>query len=904
MDLHFLLMIIVMLTFPLSSSVISLVNDSFPEPFSWSPSSTFQTIPIFSGKDQTLDLIFSSSPLLRQRKVTKQRQMKVYSQNVDLTSMAIAVHNRRRDLGLMLKRHVKLSSEFSFSPNSDYEFHFNHLHQTFHECEIYCFDHSSYILDDMARLLDILYLYPKFTGNIWINSTQTESLVDDYGAKYRLSIFDQQKLVNIFPSSDFNNKTTTCYYLQDFNLTSCSDRHNLGTETKYFEFRAGTHLYYNRHVFDLKVQLFIPPEPENRNVSLYQWYKDNVNFKIFLPRASHLKSHKNEKAQCLCMRLQNVSYIENERANVQLSETFLAYDDLKLGIERPRVRGESQDFLSTDQFILSDLENEKYRADVDQYLNEGVVFPLFINSSDWFQGNKTNNSNITLTTGTSRHRVVPQTAQVVSAAAIGLLKIASIGLPFVLDQAAPIWAKLAREHSGFFVKPDLSPDHRIDPGHFQDYLDRVFKENSVRFRILTDRIKVYSDEKYFKPQQPLNKIELAQFEHEASSLERFQERLYSEIPNLLISRLLSQVHHKIDDESDIFVEILPAKSFFSYRIYYLELLDFTSVTNYNFYILPHAQRQNTWEYFFVQNMSLHFNDNFLLSSQHSKEFLCQKAVMGSQITKQKEVCSIVNRNPPLVEIALEFLSGYTLFARGSGVIHYSCVGHPASMLIVKNQCTLYMVHSSCSLHAVFENSLQFDFPARSQTFGDFQVFPILKYQIPVYATRRETVNLFMISILTILIVFVILLSLLSLTCWYYKRKLGIRIARQIDTAAPLEIQFVNQPQPVQRRLSLPPSTHLDQNTSEINKHILPTMGGPLAESILESAFKSNILRNSESNFYNQTFPHMNGSSSTSSTVTFDSGLIRSPRRRPSHLCLTPKCTRGCQMNSCPIISDV
>ena len=391
---------------------------------------------------------------------------------------------------------------------------------------------------------------------------------------------------------------------------------------------------------------------------------------------------------------------------------------------------------------------------------------------------------------------------------------------------------------------------------------------------------------------------------------RFQERLYSEIPNLLISRLLAEVQHKIDENSDIFVEILPAKSFVSYRIYYLELLDLTSVTTYNFYVLPYAQRSNSWEYFFVQNMSLHFNENFLLSSQHSKEFLCQKAVMGTQISKQKDMCSVVTRNPPLVEIAIEFLTGYTLFARGSGVIHYSCVGHPASMLVVKDLCTLYMVHASCSLHAVFENSLQFDFPAKSQVPGDFQVFPLLKYKIPVFATRRETVNLFMISILTVLAVFIVLFTALGLTCWYYKRKLGIRIASHIDPGttdqvAPLEIQFVNQQESTQRRLSLP-SGQLDRS----RQHILPEMGGPMAESMLETAFIANNLRShkqplSEELFYSQTFPHMYNSSDSSTTITFDSGVAKSPgTRRPSHLCLTPQCTRGCRIAQYPCVVEV
>ena len=893
------------------NSLASVTNTSFPEPLLWSSTTIFQTIPVFSTKDHALDLIFSSSPLLRQRHVTKQRQMKVYSQNVDLTNVAIAVHNRKRDLGLMLKRHVKLSSEFLSSPNSDYEFHFNPLQQTYHECEIYCSDHLSQVFDDMSRLYDILYLYTNFSGHIWINSTQTETLVDSYGASYTLSVLDNKKSVNIFPFSEFNNQTTTCHYLKDFTLQSCVDRTNLGAETKYFEFRAGNELFYNRHLFDFKVQLSIPimPETRNENVTLLQWYRDNVNFQIFIPRASHLKSYSTEKAQCICLRPQNVSYIENERANVKLSETFLAYDALSLGIERPRVRGESHNFLSTVPYILSDLQNEKYRSDVDQYLNEGVVFPLFINSTDWVQGKKANDSELGLHTSPSHQNLGPKTASLAAAAAAGLLKIASIGLPFVLDQAKPIWAKLSREHSGFFIKPDLSSDSHIDPGHFQEYLDRAFKENSIRFRILTDRIKVYSDEKYFKPQQPINKIELAQFEHEVASLDRFQQRLYSEIPNLLISRLLAEVKHKIDEDSDIFVEILPARSFVSYRIYYLELLEFTSVTTYNFYVLPHAQRQNSWEYFFVQNMSLHFNDNFLLSSQHSKEFLCQKAVMGTQITTQKDMCSIVTRNPPLVEIAIEFLSGYTLFVRGSGVIHFSCVGHPASMLVVRDQCTLYMVHASCSLHAVFENSLQFDFPAKSKTPGDFQVFPLLRYKIPIFATRRETVNLFMISVLTVLIIFILLLSFLGVTCWYYKRKLGIRIARHIDTPAPLEIQFVNQLEPTQRRLSLTSSHQIERNAQNVNQQTLPSMGGPVAEAILETAFKSNILRNqnqtfSEVNFYNQTFPHMNDSSG-SSTITFDSGLVASPRRRPSHLCLTPQCTRDCKVVApCPFVSEV
>ena len=889
----------------LVSSNVTWQNTTFPEPLQWSNTLPFQTFPIVSDASNSLDLIFSSAPLLRHRKVTKQRQLKVFSQNIDLTSVALKVHNRRRDISLLLENHVRLASVFIPAYRSKQEYLLESRPMSYHDCSTFCADFSSVIFHNMDMLIDILTLFSDFHGHFWIKSFQTEQLVDNYGGIYSLAINNGKNKTEIFPFSQYNNQSTQCFFLQNFELQPCVGKGNLGSETSYFEMRAEKHLYYNQHPFSLKAQLVIPLAPKHRNGSLYTWYTENIYFQTFIPRSSHLKSHHKELAQCMCVRPQNVTLIQQEKANTQLSQAFLSFEELSFGIERPRVRGHSHEHLSTVPHILADMPNEKFRPEVDHYLNENIIFPLFVNSTDWQVASNTSNGTNLFETLPLHRSASPRTSPVTAAAAMGLLKIASIGVPFLIDQVGPVWAKLSERHSGYFVKPDLSRDKMIDSKHFQSYLDETFKDNAVKFQVLNDRIKVFSHTKYFKPDQVLNQAQVISFQHEAQALSALQSQLFAELPNLLISRLVTEVSHKIDPNSEIYVEILKAKSFISYRFYYLELVESSSVTTFQFYVFPHIQRKNSWQYYYVQNVSINMADSFHLSSQRAKEFLCQKAVLGTEISSLEEVCSTVTRVPPLLEKAIIIQNGYTLFVRGNGVLHYSCVGKPASMFVMKDEFILFLVNDACSVHAVFQNSIQFHLPSTSHKPGDFEVFPLLQYSISVYATREEKVDFFLWFIGIIFVILLCFILILVCACLYYKKRLGLRIARANTENHPIELQFVDRfaSTPEQALPFSPPPGHVESKLAP--NQVLPSEGGPIAENVFQKVFKANLCRSpqivdSEVTFYRQTFPYMHRSNSTSrssSTVTYDSGLVLTPRQKPDHLCLTPRCKRQCDLRS-------
>ena len=126
----------------LVSSNVTWQNTTFPEPLQWSNTLPFQTFPIVSDASNSLDLIFSSAPLLRHRKVTKQRQLKVFSQNIDLTSVALKVHNRRRDISLLLENHVRLASVFIPAYRSKQEYLLESRPMSYHDCSTFCADFS------------------------------------------------------------------------------------------------------------------------------------------------------------------------------------------------------------------------------------------------------------------------------------------------------------------------------------------------------------------------------------------------------------------------------------------------------------------------------------------------------------------------------------------------------------------------------------------------------------------------------------------------------------------------------------------------------------------------------------------------------------------------------------------
>ena len=318
--------------------------------------------------------------------------------------------------------------------------------------------------------------------------------------------------------------------------------------------------------------------------------------------------------------------------------------------------------------------------------------------------------------------------------------------------------------------------------------------------------------------------------------------------------------------------------------------------------------------FFLQisNISVNMKKDLYLSSKRSQQFTCQKAVLGNKAFPLFEHCTIKPRVVNLIETALRFDDSYSLMIEGPGVLHYSCNGQPASMIALEKQITLFLVHNSCNLHGVFENSVQYHFPATTQIGGNFTVFPLLKYVLPNLATRAEKIDLILWSLGVTVIIIACLLLILALGCLYAKRRLGMRIRRNTDRNLELQLRCDSLSPTNSHRSSSIAMPGMDL-TLERNSTPIFNTGRKVTErknlkssdlykeslqqgidfqlnEIPKDTLYNQMWRSKEQEFLNDTFPNFQQEiqSKRMSLRTTDSGI--------SHTCKSPECLQCLKMD--------
>ena len=854
--------------------VVMVVVAQPPQPLNWTPGMTPQIHNMFRTLEgQSLDIILTSAPVLRLKAIEHEIQLKCFEQVVDLTQPGRIAHNLRREVRSLRQSDIRLKSDFVRLSTSDIEFFLGQQQVSYLDCNTLCITKNSKVVEDLGQMSQWLQLFEEEKlKKFWVNSIQNQSISEEsyYSASYSLKVLLNGTQVRVFPKSDFNEEETDCFTFRDHKVEKCSDITNLGAMTLYFEQHGKDNVYYNRHLYNLALQvklnrMYRKLNAEDKvNLTIANYHLNTLKFQTFIPRPNNIKKLPLELATCICNRHRNVTKSKIRLARSTLEEAALVLSQVPLGLETARIKGHGNQHLSSVEEILEDRANEKRRTPIDQYLEYNDIYDLFVNSSDWIRA-QNGSSNISLVekwlTGYPDHREQykpitrqltsfrkeslksqqPQQPQaLVGSVSLGALKLFSIGAPYLYEQTSEVVGKIMTEHKGFWIKPDLSPENRVSAEQFNSYLNGAFRQTTgARFSVGNDRLNVnYPDITLLSQGTSLlHDNDINEFSLKALQLQILIEKLKQKLPSILVTRLLSEVTGELVRNSSVFVEILESKSFLSFRLYYQSIIKSSTLTNYKFYTLPHAKRGKEQFFFQIANVSINMEKDLYLSSKQSKHFDCVKAVMGNVALTLNDKCIEKSRVVGLIENALVFKDSYTLMIQGPGVLHYSCNSEPASMYAIHEQLILFLIHNSCNLHGVFADSIQYHFKATNNHRGNFTVFPLLKYEVPFLATRAEKVDLILLSFAITLGIIAFLFILITLGCLYAKKKLGVRITRNQNRNLELQV--------TRTRRSQSTETHdLDFNRTPplevVDLKTLPREGGQRGMNILQEALGQSL----------------------------------------------------------------
>ena len=824
------------------------------QPLQWSryAEPTFHSI--FTSQQNALSLFLTQAPIVRIK--SSEHKLKLFrnTQVIDISKLSLASHNLKRSVSLLRKQELVFKSSFHTCPSCHVELLLIE-HIGFHQCSSRCQIHGASMFDDFQTLKDVLQVFGNNhnldVSKIWIRSNQTEQKGSDYSALYQLDISSNNSKLALLPRNEatkFGSVNCLSFHIDDWQVDDCSA---LGAKTSYWQKTLKDARYYPQQFYKLNVQLVLDDsyilnsETGQTNVkSDFEWQRLHANWRVLIPVSRDIKLTSLQKATCICTRGKDISKSQRLKAKSIISEIALNNKNLFLGIEHQRVKQESSSDLSSVPVLLNDLQNIKIRPPVQYFLNQSLIYPLSINSSDsaLLFTSKLNNSLDSLLSQLGHNKGRQKRA--FPGLLLGSLKILSLGVPYLLEDSLGIMQDLVKQFKAQTIVPQFSHQNQISSEAFAQLLSEHFTED-IRFSVLNDRIEVdiQGDQNFlFNMSSKLDDRLLAEFSASSEKLVYFQDKILEILPQLLLRRLMPEIAAKLRPDGQILHHLTLSKSFIVCDFFWEQIVPNSRVTSYKFWALPANQVEQKYETVDVKNLTISLDNSLDLSAKTNEIFNCQQRLLTSVALPVDNYCPMKEVEVFQANIGLLWLNASLILVQGPATLHYSCAEGTNKVLQLKMQFHLFIIHDLCTVHIQFEDGLAFNKPMKNVQYEkNFGLIHVLQYNILQATPRYEITKLWLIT-LTICLCFLacVLIGALLYFC-YYKTKIGIRIWKIIsgeeDFPADTRIEFINRKSQeresyisFERDPSLSPSRHL------------PSQGGPQGEKLLHQAFKNRNIR--------------------------------------------------------------
>ena len=818
---------------------LSTCND----PLQWSRYAQPSYHSIFSSDQNALSLFLTEAPIVRLKSSEHKLELFKNSQVIDISKIALSSHNLKRSVNLLRKNELTFKSLFHSTSDSSVEIMIRE-NIGFHSCASICQIKNAKMFSDILHLKDVISIFgdsPEIDiSRLWIQSFQSERKASAYSAKYHIDISVNHSKVSILPENrvtSFGTVNCLAFHIKDWVADDCAD---IGAKTSYWQKMLGTSQYYPQQFFKLNVQLvlddsfLINNQTGRTNVtSEFEWQLLHANWRVLIPVSRDIKLSSLQKATCICTRSKDILETRKLKARSAISEINLTNQKLFMGIEKQRIRSESSSDLSSVSVLLNDLQNIKARRPVKYFLDESMIYPLSINSSDsalLFHSklNDTFGDFLSMVGYNRNKRALPGVI-------LGSLKILSLGLPYLLEDSMSVMEDLISQFQAKVIVPQYSEKNQISSSAFAEILSSQFSED-IHFSVLNDRISVELENADFllNISNGIDEKILAQYSASAEKLVYFQENILKILPQLLLRRLLPEIQHKLRPDGQILHHLTFSKSFIVCDFYWEQIVPHSKVTNYKFWALPAYQLEKRFETYDVRNLTISLDNKLALSAETNDIFQCQRRLITAVALPIESYCPRKGIEVMQAQVGLLWLNSSLVLIRGPSTVHYSCSEGTNKIIQLSKQFNLFVVHHVCTLHVQFMDGITFSIPmsqiSPTQNFG---LLHLLEYDITEATPKSQITQMWLISLtVCFILAFLVILLTIGYFC-YYKTKIGVRIWRTLagEESFPGEtrIEFINR-QNSQDRFS-----SIARNSSLSPPRQLPQQGGPRGEQILQEA---------------------------------------------------------------------
>ena len=776
-------------------SLFLIFIHSYTDPLFWNMDSEFLTrqFHLESDPTRTIKLTLKDVPLVQLDEKIPKYQVFRKDQLVDFSEFARIGYNLKLRLNEFSEKPLAYHDNFLTFPEFSREYRFL-SDLTYKQCKSTCDRYDARLPDSYREISEIHTFRPQIVDYFWIEAVQTVNF-DKQNHKYNYNItFDND---NLFPKT--NHSVEIYHYLHGkYNvippnrLRSRSEYYNYisNTYSKLTPYHLEVRYSHKRFGFSKSFQKIT----KTRNSTWISRGAGNSKditkyFHILIPISKNFYQPAFSKSTCICSRDKSKNLKQARLAAEIAQATLISLENAPSKIEMDRLSSSNV----SNPSIYKITNQSHYRpSHSNDILTRSHISPLslaggferqpirsrHLHQEDFstIAGEEDLNNPIRSDFYLGRRRAGRAAPLMLGALSkFFLSQTVAVTAPYLVSQAEKIFQKLAAKSTlqfrAHFKKSNTS---------FQQQLDDTLRDSPANLKLLHDKVELFLKDSTLENESEIesfvpNPQNARRLQRKALRLTYFTDKLYHNLPRMLLDKVQSQLPIPPLPNSTVYAEIKTSHSFFIISYFFQCQVDAFSSTHTVIKSLPHLRQNKNFFNLQIPTQSLNFDPRIDQSLPTLQADNCAKAALSQDNTPLQKLCNTTLFSAQIISEIFDLQNGKLYLFLGKSTLFLSCYHRASQVLNIDNTFSLFYINHGCSFRLQYKSLLRYKKATVDLLIGiDFR--RLLDIDVPIRDVLESFHSVWLISLSVGLSLLFLFIFLICLICCLIKKKFKPKIA--------------------------------------------------------------------------------------------------------------------------------
>lgn len=772
----------------------TLVLKVFGTALNWEPSMEpeIHRFQLDEQEDQIMDLILSSSPMVRISEMEYKRQLYSSQTLIEHSAVSIFGHN------ILLQQSrfdesTQLEHFESFVSRLDLNYEVMVIpHLTWSQCYTKCESHHSSIISNMGQLRTMEKITSRFKGHSWIQTQQSTKVKDMYDIEYTVNFGN----MSILPYNQFNTSVIVLK-TNSFGKMVQIDSSKIGSRAVYYD-PSGKGEYYPFESYHLETRI-----------------THDRKFDLLLPLFKGSNHPREAYSRCVCIRDLAKNRKAQLEANLIVNNTFNDVARSPTTIELYRLKRAAPQELSNVETIIGLKMPYIYQG--HRFLYSRDLHPLKIKADPLYNQSLLEETQVTglYMPGSSKrdelrrldpayqngilngisHDIVNKTIRVRRAAPLlisligsSLLKAGLASAPYLYSElGSPLQSLYKEAKEAIQVSTIINPSFQ-NMSSYQDYLDDKYAKAPISIRKESDRFQILTTSHLpdlTSVKSPDKELAMT-VQQAAKALLYFKTVIMQNLPQHIIHSLSYSMPYPINQDQPGLCNIHHSSTFLLYSCMVEIIRKDLAETSVSITAMPHKMVSNQiYQYDLEGHNKIQISDlSVLQNNENTRD--CIMALLSSSPQRYDQYCSEAKSKDLIVSKIHQLKKGSLYQILGTSTVTVTCIGKISESVLLEKMINLVYISNACEL-SVTHGNLRQDFPRISTQNPNIEYQVLLSYDIYNYIDFQAKTKVWLFLISTILISIVIILAGVGIFFLYVKKTYDPQLVEETEHGGNIEM---------------------------------------------------------------------------------------------------------------------